>query len=446
MKPSDTTTNDEAYILQCHYCDWSSLEIDVQLSKPTKITEQLARLQKHRRTKEGRSTSKDHTSRHDESFASLMAFYKDQLGSTGDPQNPYSNSPYSSPANLARIMSMYGNGGSTLAALKKGREKPQPIREAMNEGEGLVLVASQSDQLDAIHSVQNLGWNATITLEQRLSAPVNHDAELLNELWPSAVQLRTRRAKRCKSCRHIISRPEPKVGSMRYKIRLLAMTYIPRLSVRNLHTGGPVTNPTFHLRSDPVIQKPLQAHKAQQYVLTVKNPLFEMIKISLATPATTPGKIASRVTILCPSFTVGPAGDVWDEALSASTQTTSDGGRQAAMASLTGSSESSERQPEAGKVWEKSRNSTSVIIEVVPGSLHPPSSIVPRTEQDRANDELDEDEDSLEIPIYVRAEWQVEAKPGDNVQGIRDANAVSGEKISKETGYWVVLAIGRIAE
>lgn len=444
MKPTDTSTDEEAYILQCLYCDWSSLEIGVQFGKPTKITEQLAKLQKHRRTKD-RSPAKDTASHHDEVFTNLVAFYKDQLGTTGDPQNPYSNSPYSSPANLARIMSMYGNGGSTLAALKKGREKPQPMREAMSASEGHVPLPSESTQLESILSVQNLGWDATTPMEQRLSAPVNNDADLVTDLWPSAVQLRTRRAKRCKSCRHIIARPDPKVGSMRYKIRLLAMSYISKLSIRLLQASGPVTSPAFHPRSERLVQEALQPHKAQQYILTVKNPLFETIKIALATPATTPGKVASRVTILCPSFTVGPAGDVWDEALSASTQSTSDGGRQAAMASLTGSPESSDRQPEAGKIWERSRNSTSIIIEVVPGSLQPPPSIVPKTAQDIADEDLDEDDDVLEIPVYVRAEWETEVKPGESVQAKKDSNAAPGEKVSRELGYWVVLAIGRIS-
>jgi dynactin 4 len=112
------------------------------------------------------------------------------------------------------------------------------------------------------------------------------------------------------------------------------------------------------------------------------------------------------------------------------------------MASLTGSSEGTDRQPEAGKIWEKSRNSTSVIIEVVPGALRPPPSILPN---ELTDEELDEDDDVLEIPVYVRVEWEAEVKPGDSTQAKKDAGAAPGEKISKELGYWVVLAVGRIA-
>lgn len=112
------------------------------------------------------------------------------------------------------------------------------------------------------------------------------------------------------------------------------------------------------------------------------------------------------------------------------------------MASLTGSSTDSDRQPEAGKVWERSRNTTSVILEVVPGSLKPPPGIL-QTEpkkQEEGEEELAEDDDILEIPIYVRAEW--EAAPHDAAGHVDP----KGERESKEFAYWCVLGIGRIVE
>ena len=416
----------------------------MQFSKPTKITEQLNKQRKSRVSpNDGKDSENETVLSHDDAFANLTAFYKDQLSESGDPQNPYSNSPYSSPANLARIMSLYG--GLSYNALKKSREKPQPMREAMAKSEGFALFSPDDSDIDIIQKMQSLGWDVTATSDQRLSSPFNNEARSTEDLWPAATSLRTRRAKRCKTCRHIIARPEPKVGSMRFKIRLLAMNYIPRLSIRLLHQTTPPVNRAFHLRSEPLEKETLQPHQMNQYVLTIRNPIFETVKITLASPTRTPGKVASRVTILCPSFTVGPAGDVWDEALSASSQATSDGGRKAAMASLTGTSESSDRQPEAGKIWEKTRNTTSVIIEITPGSLEPAPSIVPKTEQEHEDEELDDDDDLLEVPVYVRAEWEAEVKPGETPQGKKDATAAPGERVVKELDYWVVLGIGKIA-
>ena len=120
------------------------------------------------------------------------------------------------------------------------------------------------------------------------------------------------------------------------------------------------------------------------------------------------------------------------------------------MASLTGSDgtdavPSADRQPEAGKLWERTRNSTSVIVEIVPGSLERAPSIVPKTEEQLAAEEAEEreDDDVLQVPVYVRAEWEVEGKAGEGKDGV--AGAPGGEKVAKELGYWVVLSVGRIA-
>lgn len=480
LKPSDAAGGNESYILQCQYCDWSSLEIGVQFSKSTKITEQLTKLRKAKISSEQDKEPPDRsTSSHDDAFTNLTNFYKDQLGGSGDAQNPYPNSPYSSPANLARIMSLYG--GLPYNALKKSREKPQPLREALYQSEGLTTFSQTPSHSDTttIHQMQHLGWENTTSSEQRHSTPANSNVKSTPHLWPAATPLRTRRGRRCKTCRQFLTRPEQKVGSMKYKIRLLAVNHIPRLSIRPLQqqqqpssssstmmASTTTNNPAVHynniLRSDYIhhIEQQqqerlllLQPYQTNHYILTIRNPIFESVRISLATPATTPGRIASRVTILCPSFTVGPAGEIWDDALASSSssthRSTSDfaagGGRSAAMASLTGSSESAaERQPEAGKIWERTRNSTSVVVEIVPGAVQGAAGIVPTTTEEEREMELEEDDEVLQVPVYVRAEWEVEVKPGESVHGRKDGEKVVGERARKELGYWVVLGVGRI--
>ncbi|TKA62613.1 hypothetical protein B0A55_11253 [Friedmanniomyces simplex] len=445
---------EDTYILQCHYCDWSSLDIGVQLSKPTKITEQLAKQRKSKRPS-ALPAKGAQPLRHDDAFANLTTFYKEQLNESGDPQNPYSNSPYSSPNNLARIMSLYG--GLSANALKKTREKPQPMREARGEKEGMSKWSLDDKAADdsLLARIRSLSWEDTTTTEQRLSAPANNDARTVDELWPVATQLRTRKCRRCRLCPQYLSYPDPKVkvNNIRYKIRVLALNHIPRLSIRPLQAPLPLPNPAFCLHAADLQQRQpdLQPHIPQQYVLTIRNPILEPIKITLATPTITPGRVASRVTILCPSFTVGPAGDVWDEALSASTTSNStmnpgNGGRQAAMASLTGrnAEESLDRQPEAGKVWERTRNSTGVVLEIVPGPLRPPPGIVPKSAKEMQDEELEEGDEVLEVPVYVRAEWEVSEDNDD--AGIRKGVSRGGEagKVKKELAFWCVLGVGRI--
>lgn len=381
---------------------------------------------------------------HEEAFNNLTTFYRDQLSESGAPQNPYSTSPYSSPANLARIMSLYG--GLSHDALKKTRKRPQPMREALNESEGLSTFTASNSDHDTIRKMRFLDWEGTSSSSQRYSVPLNNEARFTAQLWPAATPLRTRRGRRCRTCRQFLTRPDSKVGSTRYKIRLLALNYIPRLSIRPLSTSPTPQNTSVNLiRPDPPPPDLVQPNQTKQYILTLRNPLFEAVKITLASPSTTPGPVASKVTILCPSFTLGPAGDLWDDALASTATPPADGGPKAAMASLTGatSSTTEPRQPEAGKFWEKTRSSTSVVVEIVPGSRSGQAVLL--AEQD------EEDDDVLEVPIFVRAEWEVDGKAGESGasggrgRDLEKRKEAGEERVKKELGFWAVLGVGRIA-
>jgi dynactin-4 len=87
--------------------------------------------------------------------------------------------------------------------------------------------------------------------------------------------------------------------------------------------------------------------------------------------------------------------------------------------------DSNKQQAEAGKIWGKGRNWTSVIVEIVPGML--PSL-----------GDIEEDEDLLEIPVFVRIEYETDAG------GEEKAVAGSGGKEKREEAFWCVLGVGRI--
>lgn len=445
----DSATKAESYILSCHFCEWSTLDVGLKFDKSNKITEQLHKALEERKNKkrsleESENDEKDQKRGksggqpdHNDTFKNLQKFYKEQLSEATDQPNPYSNSPYSSPANLARIMSLYG--GLSYNALKKTREKPQPMREAGGTIEGLATFTANDGpcgEEELAGRLKTLGLSGTTTQSQRLALPSNYDSRTNDQLLPVATQLVVRRGKRCRTCRIYLARPDPKSTGYRFKIRLLSSNYIPRLAIRPLNTPPPAQTMSFQLRPEPVEERKLQPHQTQQYILTVRNPIFEHVKITLATRATTPGKVASRVTILCPSFTVGPASDKFEDVLADSSMS-SDGSRKGALASLTGSTDS-DRQPEAGKVWERTRNSTSVIVEVVPGALKRRPRIVSDSTLESGDEELAEDDDILEIPIYVRAEWKAAPHAVEAAE--------SRERRPYELGYWCVLGVGRISE
>lgn len=380
-------------------------------------------------------------------FANLSNFYRSQLaelegGSAYTMGNDYN---FSSPSSIHRLMNLYSATGRNAK-----KEKPQPIREALASHEGLKLHEVEADQED-IERIKTLGWEGTLSTSQRLDQ-CREDVHFVDQLRPLATLLRTKKSKRCKECRQILSRPESKISSNRYKIKLLALNNIPKVNLRPLNTPTS-THPSFPMQattssnsssSAAAAESSLKPLRPTHFLLTMHNPLFDPIKVTLATPSTTPGRVKSRVTILCPEFEVGANTDVWDEALSSSTST--DARRRSAMMSLSGSDAAA--QAEAGKVWSKGRNWTSVVVEVVPGALPGTAGAFNFDFSGGGGKEgedataMEEDEDVLEIPMFVRCEYETEAGGDDAGPGNKKSDA---EREKREEAFWTVLGAGRIA-
>lgn len=415
------------YALFCQYCNWSSSEIGIEFDKPSGIPNQLAKLNNGG---EPRITIKDVKERRKENpesppvpdelvdtelqFNSLKNFYQNQLADVSGGMGGLGlndGSGFSSPAALTRIMSLYTTGrGST-----RQQGPPDVMREALNTDDGLKL--AQLDEGARIKKLHNGGWEETVSKEQRLGqleAPRFQD-----ELRPTQCILRTKRSKRCAACRHIISKPENKVASTRFRIRLVAKSNIPRITIRPLK---PTTAPTpVALRPAKPQEAPMKPLQPYQYILTFNNPRFEKINVTLATPNNTPGRFSSKVTLLCPQFEVDANTDSWTDALREDGADVRPG------------------EVEVGKIYERGRNWVSIILEVIPPFLRPdslPSKTAAGEEMDRGP--LKEDEDVVEIPMFVRMEWEAgEAE----AQEAKDKDAPE----RRELAYWCVLGVGRIS-
>jgi dynactin-4 len=435
--------------LNCAYCLWSSKEIGIELDKPNSVYAQLAKIKnggepllspkERRRIQEERKAegeegdlALDPTEELDAEshFSNLKSFYQDQLaesspagalGFTGD----YG---YGSPGALSRIMGLYTSG--TLGD-RKSKNKSGAMREAHDALEGLQI--SPQSSASAIAQLRTSGWEGTASLSQRQTQP--HDPRFLSDLRPVANLLRTKRSKRCKTCRHILSKPESKVQKTHFRIRLVAPNYIPNIAIRALQP------------SSSGLLTPL---RPTQFLLTFSNPLFDSVKVSIATPARTPGRFGSRVTILCPQFEVGANTDVWDEALGEGTGTGS--GKDGEKRRTKAEASEGQGQAEAGKIWERGRNWVSVVAEVVPASLRQDGpDFIKSEEQLQDAGPLREDEDVLEIPVFVRLEWEADVA-GDEGGGLASSGGASAggkdkePREKRELAYWCVLGVGRIAQ
>lgn len=426
------------YVLSCSYCAWNSKEIGIQFEKPNNIYSQLAKLknggerivppiQRRLDSEDGRRkasallvSGEDEDPDQDKPadnalpeirFANLKAFYQSQLADSTpiSPLNYGADFGYGSPSSLSRIMGLYTTGSFSAS---KPKSKTKAMREARDESEGLFVLSAETDTINELHRV---GWAGTVSRAQRRNQI--HDPRFTKDLRPVPYLLRTKRSKRCKTCRHILTKPESKISNTRFRIRLVAMNYIPTMSIKALSptlTPAPTTS---------LSQIQLQPSNPTQFLLTLKNPLFDPVKITLATPSHTPGRVSSKITILCPQFDIGANTDVWDEALA---DVGKDRRRKAGD------------PPEAGKVWERGRNWCSVVVEVVPGLL----------KGSGANGEeeiLAEDEDVLEIPVFVRVEWESDSVAEETGAAVARERERAGKE-KRELAYWCVLGVGRIAD
>jgi dynactin-4 len=318
-------------------------------------------------------------------------------------------------------MGLY-TGGSF--ADKKSKTKSGTMREARDALEGL-QIDPLSDE-DAITKLRTEGWESTASAEQRHEQTTY--TPFLSDLRPVAYLLRTKRSKRCKTCRHILSKPESKVQTTRFRIRLVALNYIPSITIKPLQPVLPTASPLL---------APL---KPVQFLLTFKNPLFDSVKVTLATPAKTPGRFPTKVTVLCPQFEVGANTDVWDEALRDNNTKSSLGGEKRRT-----KAEASEgqHQAEAGKVWERGRNWVSVVVEVVPPSLRiEDSEWLKSEEMKRDGGEVRDGEEVVEIPVFVRVEWEGEI--GGEESGLGGGGKDKEVREKRELAYWCVLGLGKV--
>jgi hypothetical protein len=187
---------------------------------------------------------------------------------------------------------------------------------------------------------------------QELDSDNDDDADVKKKLIPVRRRLRTKRAKRCMGCRQMLVRPESKPTSIGFKVRQLAMNHLPSLTV------------TPH--STEIYPTVLTSDTLYTFRLTVSNIITTPIKVTLATLPLDSQNHPHKVTIISPTFDLGPAPELWDEvslvrgvpsnSIVRETNTT----KKVFM--------EGDRESGTGGIYERGKNWVTVLMEVVPSA------------------------------------------------------------------------------
>jgi dynactin 4 len=272
-------------------------------------------------------------------------------------------------------------------------------------------IRSPDDESALVECLQALkSLDETTTMKQRDKQVSQPRSE--QNLWPINMQLRAKRSKRCRACHHILVKPENKPASTRFRIKMLAQNYIPAIHVRRYTPGSPL--PPLTANVPPAILSPGTTHS---FILTITNPLYDPIQLTLSTPATTPGPLPHTTTILRPDFTVGANADIWNDDEDTVSPTDKD-----------------KRKSKFG-IFEARRNMISIFMEVVPAI---PSQHETNTGTKKAVD--------IEVPIFVKMVYQSEDVEKDDTLTLVNQALEEKEKgkVEREIGYWVAVKVGTI--
>jgi len=153
------------------------------------------------------------------------------------------------------------------------------------------------------------------------------------------------------------------------------------------------------------------------FILTITNPLYDPIKLTLSTPAKVPGQYPHATTILRPEFSVGANADIWND-----------------DEEILPSAEKEKRRSRFG-IYEAKRNMISIFVEIIPASS-------PVTTEGGSGTEI-----PVEIPIFVKMIYQMEDVEKDDtltlVNQVLEEEKGKG-KVEREIGYWVVVRVGKV--
>ncbi|XP_043925331.1 dynactin subunit 4 isoform X1 [Protopterus annectens] len=248
------TTMKKAYYLACGFCRWSSRDVGMadksvasggwqepenphsqRINKLIEYYQQLAQREKIERDRKKLSRRRNYVPL---AFSQHTIHVADKFGLGTRLQRQRSGAPISALAGLT---------------LKEGEDQKEIKIE-------LAQAVEEVEPLPEDYYIRSINLTEVTTLHQRLLQP-DFQPLSASQLHPRHKHLLIKRSLRCRKCEHNLSKPEFNPTSIKFKIQLVAVNYIPEVRIMSIPN--------------------LRYMKESQVLLTITNPVENFIHVTL---------------------------------------------------------------------------------------------------------------------------------------------------------------------
>lgn len=387
-----STSNNDKLVVKCPFCDWTSDEFPAK--KSTGMVNAVKQSKGRKQTKL------------DERFKDMKNFYFQRSleeGMTLAAMKGFSKGLDENEESSGLRQVSLDHKNTTFAEIleKRIRDKSRkdPGSEIYHDIEEVDESNDQSRAFLEASSTAGVYNNQSMEI-----AMIQRDLIDLKQDYPLPQPLRGKRTKRCKSCHHLLVKPEAKPTSTKFKIKLMAMNYLPdmRISFPPEIAKAPV----------------LVYGEPQTIYLTVSNPMHVPMKVVLSTIPTQP----HSVTVLAPSFTLGERAELWDEASLVAGVPSQFIFRETKITQRIMMEGIRIKDPEEG-IIEKGSSWCTIAVEVIPNTK----------------------QGVLEVPLFVSFSFTV---PSDDNE-LEDQKTPESSDQDEEIisiGFWIVLSVASIKD
>ncbi|KAF9953077.1 hypothetical protein BGZ70_000364 [Mortierella alpina] len=283
------------YHLSCNMCQWNSQEIGMTFEKPTGLAAQLLKTEDSLPDVKEFERLKDH----------LEKYFRAHSLKPGLPSS--------------LLTSIQSGTLQSLRYVSSSSHKAQQSDDIAHYTPA-VQVMDDTENLEKLMSVVSM--SETTSMGQRLKQ-LQSQTYTPQRLQPQRIHLRIKKSRRCRSCRHILVKPEQKAQATGFKINLIALNQLPNITIASI--------------------QPMIVQTISRVILRFTNPRHEEARVSVqygdgAAPN-------HAVLIHSPSFTISPFNEVWEYEVG-----------------VIGAAPGTVHED----VYEKTANSTSIALDITP--------------------------------------------------------------------------------